>query len=136
AVRLEPGKQLAVFRQTLLFGQRLEVLRILAGLGLDVVDVRFVGHGRRPMNAQNNWILIIFQTRSAYDLANRLADPAHDDGNVAGHSAFGPQGITFSEPPCERTHRSRPRTPRRRPSRGSSAGRSDLPASGFLRRPW
>src|SRR6266566_3380813 len=44
AVRLQPRKELGVFYQALLFCQCLEIFRILASLGPDVVYVCFVCH--------------------------------------------------------------------------------------------
>src|SRR5437660_10540529 len=44
AVRLQPRKELGVFYQAPLSCQCLEIFRILAGLGLDVVDVCLVCH--------------------------------------------------------------------------------------------
>src|SRR6266566_4921899 len=44
AVRLQPRKELGVFDQSLLPCQCLEIFRILASLGLDVVDVCLVCH--------------------------------------------------------------------------------------------
>src|SRR5437867_12157577 len=49
-VRLEPREQIAVFCKPLLFRQCLEELRILASLGLDVVDVCLVCHSLGPMH--------------------------------------------------------------------------------------
>src|SRR6266508_4582231 len=47
AVRLEPRKKLGVFCKALLCRDCLEVFRVLAGLGSDVVDVCLVRHGFR-----------------------------------------------------------------------------------------
>src|SRR5439155_11450544 len=57
AVRLQPRKELGVFYQALLFCQCLEIFRIFASLGLDVVDVCLVCHrfALAPVRVAEAW---------------------------------------------------------------------------------
>src|SRR5205823_12916817 len=76
AVRLQPRKELGVFYQSLLFSQCLEIFRIFASLGLDVVDVCLVCHrfALAPVRVAEAWSTgyLLWPVRSKYGEAAHL----------------------------------------------------------------